>query len=358
MTLTRTTRDRAALRTTFPSGVASVAQLTSLGIAERTAYHRCLEGGPWRRLLPGVVLLSNAEPTTDQLIAAALLLGGPDALVTDLHACRLHGLRRGPVQRAGPHEVALLVPKGRQVRSVEFVHVQRTTRLPRPLVRAGFPVAPVDRACVDAARRLESSSEITELFAEAVQRGLCTVGALAAELGTCSRRGTAMPARVLADVAAGVRSAAERHAKQLWQRSGLPAAQWNVPVLRPDGSLVGIADCWVDEVAMVWEIESSQWHMSPEAHDRTVVRAAEFAAAGAVYTATKPKRLETRPRDVVETLRETYAQALARPRPTLQAGPRRFWRCREATFTQRACVKVAFLQPGPGPAPPARAVSC
>jgi hypothetical protein len=319
--LTRTTRDRAALRAAFPSGVAAVRQLVAFGVSERTAYHRCLEGGPWRHLLPGIVLLADAEPSVAQLLRAALLLGGPDAMLTDLHACRLHGLRRGPVRRAGPDEVGILIPKTRQVRSVGFVHAQRTTRLPEAVVRGGFPVAPVDRACLDAARRTDSAAEITELLAEPVQRGLCTVAMLAAELVAGSRRGTAMPARVLADVAEGVRSAAERDAKRLWSRARLPEARWNVPVHRADGSLVGIADCWVDDVAMAWEIESSEWHLSPGAHDRTVVRAAEFVAAGAVYTATKPKRLRTEQQDVVRTLRETYACALARPRPALWAGP-------------------------------------
>ncbi|CAA9410577.1 MAG: hypothetical protein AVDCRST_MAG66-2015 [uncultured Pseudonocardia sp.] len=318
--LTRTTRDRAALRAAFPSGVAAVRQLVASGVSERTAYHRCLDGGPWRHLLPGIVLLGNTDPSTAQLLEAALLLGGPDAILTDLHACRLHGLRRGPVRRAGPDEVAILTPKARQVRSVEFVHVQRTMRMPAAVLRGGFPIAPIDRACLDAARRLDSASEITELLAEPVQRSLCTVAMLGAELAAGSRRGTAMPARVLADVAEGVRSAAERNAKQLWSRARLPEARWNVPVHRADGSLVGVADCWVDDVAMVWEIESSEWHLSPEAHDRTVVRAAEFVAAGAVYTATKPRRLRAEQQDVVRTLRETHARALARTRPALWAG--------------------------------------
>lgn len=291
------------------------------GIPERTVYRRCLEGGPWRRLLPGIVLLQNGDPTLDQLLHAALLLGGPGSLITGLHACRLHGLRRGPVRRADAVVIALLVPVGRQVRSVGFVHVERTRRPPEPVLRDGLRITPVVRASVDAARRLESSAEITELFSDGVQRGLCTISALAAELDSGSRRGTAMPARVLSDVAEGVRSAAERDAKRLWQRAGLPAARWNVAVHDEDGRCLGIADCWIDDVAMVWEIESSEWHLSPEDHDRTVVRAARLVAAGAVYTATKPKRLRTEPRDVIATLRATYERALARPRPALRAAP-------------------------------------
>jgi hypothetical protein len=82
---------------------------------------------------------------------------------------------------------------------------------------------------------------------------------------------------------------------------------------------LGKADCWLDDVAMVWEIESSEWHMSPEDHDRTVERAARFTAAGAIYTATKPRKVRTEPAEVARILRATYAQAAARPRPPLRA---------------------------------------
>ena len=78
------------------------------------------------------------------------------------------------------------------------------------------------RACLDAARRLRSAAQITELIADTVQRQLCTPAHLAAELREGSQRGTAMPRRVLADVADGVRSTAERDAKRLLARSNLP----------------------------------------------------------------------------------------------------------------------------------------
>jgi hypothetical protein len=116
-----------------------------------------------------------------------------------------------------------------------------------------------------------------------------------------------------------VRSAAESAAKRLWSKAGLPQAQWNVPVHTADGEPVGIADCWVDEVAMVWEIESTEWHLDPDAHDYTVQRAGLFTSVGAIYVATKPKRVLTDPRGVAALLRAVHAQAAARPRPPLRA---------------------------------------
>ena len=61
-----------------------------------TVARRCQDGGPWRRLLPGIVLLGSGPATRQQEITAALMYGGPEALVTGLEACRRHGVRRGP----------------------------------------------------------------------------------------------------------------------------------------------------------------------------------------------------------------------------------------------------------------------
>ncbi len=291
------------------------------GVPERTVYHRCLEGGPWQRALPGIVFLFSGTPTRLQYVIAALLLGGPDSVVTGVEACRFHGLRRGPARRTGQpaEEVHLLVPHNRQVRSVGYVHVERTTNLPRPDRRAGLRIAPVARACADGARRLSQHGEITELMSDAVQRRLCTVPQLAHEVATNSRRGTALPNRVLRDVSDGVRSAAESAAKNLWGKAGMPSAWWNAPVHTADGRLVGIADCWVDGVAMVWEIESTEWHLDPAAHDYTVQRAGLFTSVGALYIASKPKMVLTEPREVAALLRAVHAQAAARPRPPLHA---------------------------------------
>jgi hypothetical protein len=320
----RTRARSEAARSAFPLGVATARQLVGIGFNERTVYKRCLPGGPWSRLLPGIIGLFTGTPTPEQSVVAALLLCGPDALVTGLEACRRHDIRRGPVRAAesngSPAEVHVLVPATRQVRSVGYVHVERTHRLPSAIVRGGIPLAPVPRACIDAARRLNRPGDVTELLADAVQRGLCTIAALSNEIEDTTRRGTAIPRSVLRDVAEGVRSAAERQAKDLWRRSGLPEARWNVPVHDEAGRFLGIADCWVDDVAMVWETESSEWHLSPADHDATVERAAAFTAAGAVYTATKPKKLRTDPRGVTAILRATYERACARPRPGLTAG--------------------------------------
>jgi hypothetical protein len=317
--------ERMGLRAAFPHRVATARQLVVAGVPERTVYHRCLDGGPWQNPLPGIIFLFSGKPTQRQSVQAALLLGGPEAMVTGAEACRRHNLRRGPArlrdERDTTDEIHLLVPHRRQVRSVGYVLVERTTSLPKPVIRSGVPLAPLPRACIDAARRLRTEGEIAELLSDAVQRRLCTVAELSMELEACSRRHTALPRRVLRSVADGVRSAAELAAKRMWPRTGLPSPMWNADIYTEEGAFLGKVDCWLDDVAMVWEIESTEWHLSPEDHDRTVERAANFTAAGAIYTASKPKKLRTDPAGVVRILRATYAQAAARPRPPLRAVP-------------------------------------
>jgi hypothetical protein len=318
-------RRTTALRAAFPRGVATARQLIEFGYSETSVYRRCLESGPWQRILPGIIMLFTGQPNVDQLAHAALLLAGPDAMVTGIEACRRHGLRRGPTRRPAPEverpEVHVLVPKRRQVRSVEYVHVERTSRLPHPTIRAGVPLAPLVRSCTDAARRLRSAGDVTELLSEPVQRSMCSVRALSEELNAGSRRGTAVPRAVLADVAEGVRSAAERTAKRFWPNTGLPQPWWNAAVCDAHGRFLGIGDCWLDDVAMLWEIESSEWHLGPAAHEYTVRRAAAFTAAGVVYVASKPKMVLNDRSGVTATLQAAYAQARLRPRPAVRAVP-------------------------------------
>ncbi len=294
--------------------------LVALGVPESTVYRRCRDGGPWQLLAPSIVLLATGTPTPDQVVAAALLHGGPAAMVTGLHACRRHGVRRGPP----PTTLHLLVPHARQIRNTDLMHVERTHRLPEPVLRAGIPLAPVARAVADATRRLHARDEITELVADAVQRGLCTVAQVSQKLNDNGRRGSSTPRRVLDDVSAGVRSAAEAEVKKLWERSGLPEPWWNARVHDARGRLLGIADAWWDDVALAWEINSLEWHLSPQDYAREQERLARFTAVGVCVLPTLPRRLRTEKGEVLDELRGAYKAAAERRRPNVRAqAPRR-----------------------------------
>jgi len=302
----------AAVRAAAPLGVARESELIRAGLPGSTTSARCRPGGPWRRLLPGVILTQTGPATDDQRLAAALAYAGPEAVLTGAAACRLYGLRRAP----SAVQIHVLVPAERQPATTGFVLVERTTRLPPPQSVRGWQLAPVVRAVLDAARRLRRMDDVRALIAEAVQRGLCTVNDLSTELAAGSRAGSARPRRVLREVGVGVHSVAEVDAHQLASRSTvLPPLHWNVQICDVNGTFIAMPDGWVDEVALAWEIDSYEFHLSPGHYDRTLRRHATMLAAGIIVAHTTPGRLRREPDAVLRELEAAYRHARGRERP-------------------------------------------
>lgn len=289
----------------------SVRSLLALGVPRSTVYRRCLPERGWQLLLPGVVLLNAGKATDEQRLRAAVLYAGPDARVTGLAAAFCHGLRRVP----DTGSVHVLVPDGRHPRNTGFVVIERTTRLPRPVLCDGVPCVPVARAVLDGARRLRDIDQIRALLAEAVQRGHCAPEQLATELDAGGQHGSARPRQVLGEVVDGVRSVAESHARRLARRSGLPAPCGNVEVRDGAGRLIATPDAWWPDVGLAWEIDSLDYHFAPADYRRTVGRNARYSAHGVPFLQTVPSRLTTEPGKVLDELRSAYAAAAARPRP-------------------------------------------
>lgn len=292
-------------------GVLSIRELLALGVAPRTITHRCRPHGPWTRLLPGVVLLGTAPPTRDQRVRAALAYGGDAAMVTGRDAARRHG-----AQLPLAPEVHLLVPIERQRTSCGFALLERTERLPPPVDHDGISWAPVTRAVLDASRRMQRTDEVRAALAGAVQRCLTTPALLLAELDAGSSRGSALPRGVIRDeIATGVHSVAEADALALARRSGLPAPVWNVDVCDRSGRFVARPDAWFDDVALAWEIDSHEFHLSPADHARTLDRDASMTAEGIIVVHTLPSQLRREPQKVLDRLCRAYRQAACRPRP-------------------------------------------
>lgn len=307
------------LWTVADDGVLTVRELVELGVSRRTIAHRCRYRGPWKRLLPGVVLLSGGRPSTRQRIRAALAYAGESAVLTGMQAVVAHGLRRVPADDA----VHVLVPHRRQRSSSGFVVIERTQRLPQPTSLRGVPVAPVERAVLDAVRRLTDRRVVCALLADAVQSGHTTPERLRAELEAGSGRGSALPREVLReDLDAGVRSTAESDARRLLIRSALPTPLWNPALLGPDGRFLGYPDAWFDDVALAWQIDSYAFHLSPADYAATLERDAAMVAEGVVVVRTLPTNLRRRPERVLARLVRAHRQAALRPRPSVHARPR------------------------------------
>jgi hypothetical protein len=289
-----------------------------MGLHRSTIAHRCRPGGPWRSLLPGVVMLHNAAPTRDDRRSAALLHCGTDSVITGLDALELHGLRRVPSPSGLVH---VLVPADRRRSGHGVALVERTERLPVP--DAGrWPLAAVDRAVLDFARRCRDPSQVRSGLAEVVQRRWCSPAALATELNAGSRRGSALPREVLREVADGVRSVAEAKARALLLETNLARPLWNSTVIdATTGRFIAVPDAWFDEVGLAWEIDSHEWHLDPEDHARTLTRRVAMTAHGIAVVSHTPGRIIHEWATVHDELRRNLDQAARRPRPAVIAIP-------------------------------------
>lgn len=294
-------------------GVIAARDLESLGLDPRTIYRNCLPGGPWQRLLPGMILLHNGDPTRRQRALAALLYGGPQAMITGAEACRWYDLRVPAEFPAA--DVHLLVPHERRVLSSEYVIAERTRRLPRAWARQGLSLAPLVRATTDAVRRIRAEEPVGHLLVEAIQHGRCSPADLANELDVGTKRGTAIPRRLLNEWT-DLRSVAEIRAKKLAARLPSGPSHWNVSLRAADG-FIGRPDAWWDDVALAWEIDSFEFHFTRDGYARTLRRNNRYAAAGIKVVQTLPASIRDTPEEVLRELNAAYTAAAARPRPSV-----------------------------------------
>jgi hypothetical protein len=298
--------------------VISRAELVQLGVSERMVSARCRPSGSWTRLLPGIVMLHTGTPTWRQRIAAAVRYAGPSAVLTGIVGAWLLGLRRLPAIE----EIHVLVPADRRRQSQRGLTIERTTRLPKPTYHVGFPVAPTSRTLIDGVRRIPDVDQIRAFLSEAVQRQAVTPADLQAELDAGSGRGTAIPRMVLQELTDGVWSPAESWARRIALRSRLPAPLWNVGLSSETGAFLGIPDAWFDDVALAWEIDSYEFHLSLQSYARALAKHARFTAAGIVVVHILPSRLRAEPTVVRAELEASYEQAARRPRPSVVAAER------------------------------------
>jgi hypothetical protein len=179
--------------------------------------------------------LPAAPPATprDRLHAAALH-GGTGCVVSG--AAALTALGFHTVRRAGQELVLVAADSG--VQSWGRIHVRRTLRLPLARYREGVPLAPVPRAVADHVVRLRNPGQVQAVVAEAIQRRMCTVADLVAELEAGPRQGSKPFRDALRDVGYGAHSVPEARAGRLLRRAGIGSFEQNAEIH------VRAADSW------------------------------------------------------------------------------------------------------------------
>jgi len=292
-------------------------QALQCGMTRGTIEYRLRPEGPWRQILPGVYLTVTGSPSQEQRETAALLYAGPQSVITGAVAVRRHNLRC-----AGLNMLDVLVPADSRRKSVGYVQIQRTTRLPGTLYTSG-PLrftAPV-RAVADAARGMTRFSDVQALVCEAVQRGRCTVEELVAELNDGPTAGTRWYRMALSEVSEGIRSAAEAQLKQLIDRSDLERPVYNADLYTLDGIFLGRPDAWFARAGVAGEVDSRQYHMGAKDYAETTKRHNRLEAAGIHVLHWLPSMIKGEPDKVVADLRAAIAAGNKRPPLPIRAVP-------------------------------------
>ncbi|MGH3150007.1 MAG: hypothetical protein ACRDOB_04655 [Streptosporangiaceae bacterium] len=296
--------------------VISRRQALAAGLTRHALQYRLRIGGPWQSLLPGVYLAETGTPTKVQQEMAALLYAGQASVITGPAALSHHRIR-GPA--AEPIDV--LVPASRKRRDAAFVRLHRTTRLPERIWRFGpLRYALPARAVADTARDLGSLRDVRAVVADAVQRRSCEVMQLHEELKAGPNMGSALLREALTDVADGIRSAAEGDLKDLLVKSGLPLPLFN-PMVYAGQEFVAMPDAWWPELGVAIEVDSREWHTSPEDHASTLARGRRMAAHQMIILRFTPKQVRTAPAEVIAEIRRTLDAARGRPPLNLRTVP-------------------------------------
>jgi hypothetical protein len=126
--------------------------------------------------------------------------------------------------------------------------------------------------------------------------------------------------RALAEVADGVRSAAEGELRALIKRARLPMPMFN-PRLFAGRVFLAAPDCWWPAAGVAAEVDSREWHISPRDWENTLARHARMSAHGIIALHFTPGQINSQRSEVATTIRSAIAAGAGRPLPQIRALP-------------------------------------
>lgn len=283
-------------------------QALAAGMTEAALRHRTRVDGPWSVVFPGIYLAHNGLLTAGQREIAAVLYAGRRCVVTGPASLQRQGVRV-PLSEF----VDVLIPDSAKRQSVGFVGTHRTNRMPEwPWVNGGIRWAPVARAVADVARGDLEFHAVRAVVADAVQRRKCTIGQLASELRAGPNRGSGMLRAALEEVADGIASSAEGDLRKLVKGSRLPEPMYN-PSLYIGKEFLAQPDLWWRDAGVAGELDSREWHLSPELWKKTMARHAVMSARGIIVLHFPPSRIKSEAARVIEELKSAIDAGLRRP---------------------------------------------
>jgi hypothetical protein len=262
-------------------------------------------GKRWQVILPGIYATFTGPLSARHRLRAALLHGGPRALVNDLTALRAYGL---PFLAKDDALFRIVVPASVQRSSREFVVVRRTTRVPRPVQVNGLPTVPLIRALCEFGARRPNEREAFAVIAAAIQERRTDIDRLTAEIEQSPNRGRPKLIRIAGELREGVRSVAESDFKSLLSRSkSLPAPLWNCLLRLPDGELIS-PDALFADAALIHETNGRRYHAAEDKFDNMQVRNDALVTAGFAVLHNPPRRIIDNGPTVLTQIEECFRQ--------------------------------------------------
>nr|NLI49761.1 hypothetical protein [Propionibacterium sp.] len=297
-------------------GLATRAQLRVLGWGNRAIARWGRTVG--QQAYPGVFAAHNGPLDRGQLIAGAALWAGHRALLTGVAALELRGF-------CPPGEATILrflVMAPAWCARAGDARIVRTRRpLPQPDYIGCIPVAPFERALLDAARYREFSRlRVRALTIKALQGGWVTPEALIREIQSGRRNETRAVRLGVRDFLRGAWSLPEVWLAKVVSAAGLPPMLVNPELRTPSGQLIGVPDGYFDAAGVAVQVHSREFHSGEDADgadrwSRTVERDGDYAAHGVLVVGVAPRALRDAPARFLQQVASAIASRQGRPPP-------------------------------------------
>jgi hypothetical protein len=296
------TRERWRQLADTQAGLLTRLQLASLGIDRWAIRHR-VRTERWVELTPTVIGTSTGTPSREQMMWLGVLHGGRDAMVGELTAAEVHGLRNWHRD-----EVTVVVPHGADTGAgcpgIRFVRSRRALGPQRSRWR-GLPVSRVEPAVLGFASRQKSPRTAEGVLAAVVQQRLTDPELL---LGWIERmsplRGAVRFRRSLADIAGGAQSVAEIDVRRMCRTFGLALPTRQVKRRDSSGRL-RFTDCeWLlpDGRVLVLEVDGG-FHMDAEQWEDDIARQRALTTPNRHVVRCAARELRDEPERVARDLR-------------------------------------------------------
>jgi len=324
-------------------------QALDCGMPPSTVDDRIGPGGPWQVLLPGVYLTNSGTVTQEHREMAALLYAGEDSVMTGACAVRRHRLAC-----PGGTAVDVLVWSTVRRASRDFVRIRRTGRFPESWTTTGasrFTDAP--RAVADAVRGMTRLEDIRAVVFDAVQKRACTIGQLADEMDQGPTRRRRLFRAVIAEAAAGLRSAAEKDFQRLLSLGNVPMPIFNAKLYTLTGEFIAMVDGYWEDAGLVGEVDSRTFHTDARAQDRDRDRHNALIAHGLLAMHFSPQKIREDGVAVTIAVLEALQSSRGRPPlPIVAVGPDEEWTQEAADAVRKRLFAHEFAirerRPGAG----------